>query len=119
MLEFKAKGSREALRGNAPAQEIVLREDKIASLNKDKYPPVYHHDQTCISLLNLIAVHHEAYNDIFWPCLNNLHSGMSVHVTYDPECDQNFRRLYHNQFQQWMNANHRFTIHDGTIINFD
>ncbi|KAJ6027409.1 uncharacterized protein N7446_003997 [Penicillium canescens] len=44
---------------------------------------------------------------------------MSVQVTYDADCDQNFRRLYHNQFQQWVNANHRFTIHDGTIVDFD
>lgn len=43
---------------------------------------------------------------------------MSVQVTYDPECDQNFRRLYHNQFQQWMNTTHQFTIHDGTIVDF-
>lgn len=40
---------------------------------------------------------------------------MSVQVTYDPDCDQNFRRLYHDQFQQWMNENHRFTI-DGSIV---
>ncbi|KAJ5318663.1 hypothetical protein N7476_005083 [Penicillium atrosanguineum] len=44
---------------------------------------------------------------------------MSVQVIYDPDCDQNFPRLYHNQFQQWINANHQFAIHDGTVLGFD
>ncbi|KAJ5522863.1 uncharacterized protein N7503_006536 [Penicillium pulvis] len=44
---------------------------------------------------------------------------MSVQVIYDPDCDQNFPRLYHNQFQQWINGNRRFAIHDGTVLDFD
>ena len=34
---------------------------------------------------------------------------MPVSVIYHPNCDQNFRRDYHNVFQQWMNSNPRHT----------
>ncbi|GIK07778.1 hypothetical protein Aspvir_003446 [Aspergillus viridinutans] len=39
---------------------------------------------------------------------------MPVRVNYDPACDRNFRRNYHDQFLQWIN-----TTINGDIIDFD
>ncbi len=41
---------------------------------------------------------------------------MPVSIIYHPECDQNFRRDYHQAFQQWMNNN---PVHTNQDIRFD
>ncbi|KAJ9315857.1 hypothetical protein DTO271D3_3835 [Paecilomyces variotii] len=44
---------------------------------------------------------------------------MPVRVIYDPDCDQNFPRLYHTQFQQWINNNPTHTTQNGEVVVFD
>ena len=43
---------------------------------------------------------------------------MPVAVTYDPECDQNFRIQYEAAFRQWINQNPRHHVAAGDF-DFD
>ena len=44
---------------------------------------------------------------------------MPVQVYFDPQCGPKFVSENQDKFQQWVNANHQFTLEDGTALEFD